>query len=193
MNTTPKDILKKYWGYDSYRPLQEESIQSVLNGQDTIALLPTGGGKSLCYQIPALALEGIAIIVSPLIALMKDQVLNLQEKGIKALAITSGIKYSDLDILLDNCIYGNYKMLYVSPERLQQELVIERIKQMNISLIAVDEAHCISQWGHDFRPAYLDIQNLRALKPEAPIIALTATATSKVLEDINGSFWFERS
>ena len=184
MNHTPKDILKKYWGYDSFRPLQEDSIQSVLQGKDTIALLPTGGGKSVCYQIPALALEGIAIVVSPLIALMKDQVLNLQEKGIKALAITSGIRYSDLDALLDNCIYGNYKLLYVSPERLQQELVIERIKQMNVSLIAVDEAHCISQWGHDFRPAYCKIARLREIKPNAPIIALTATATPKVVQDI---------
>ncbi|MFT5890925.1 MAG: ATP-dependent DNA helicase RecQ [Dokdonia sp.] len=184
MNNTPKDILKTYWGYDSFRPLQEDSIQSVLNGKDTIALLPTGGGKSVCYQIPALALEGIAIVVSPLIALMKDQVLNLQEKGIKALAITSGIRYSDLDALLDNCIYGNYKLLYVSPERLQQELVIERIKQMNVSLIAVDEAHCISQWGHDFRPAYCKIARLREIKPNAPIIALTATATPKVVQDI---------
>ncbi|WP_299208389.1 ATP-dependent DNA helicase RecQ [uncultured Dokdonia sp.] len=185
MNHTPKDILKKYWGYDSFRPLQEDSIQSVLNGKDTIALLPTGGGKSLCYQIPALAQEGIAIVVSPLIALMKDQVLNLQEKGIKALAITSGIRYTDLDALLDNCIYGNYKLLYVSPERLQQELVIERIKQMNVSLIAVDEAHCISQWGHDFRPAYCKIARLREIKPNAPLIALTATATPKVVQDIS--------
>lgn len=184
MTQSPKDILKTYWGFDSFRPLQEESIQSVLNGKDTIALLPTGGGKSLCYQIPAIAQEGIAIVVSPLIALMKDQVLNLQEKGIKALAITSGIRYSDLDALLDNCIYGNYKLLYVSPERLQQELVIERIKQMNVSLIAVDEAHCISQWGHDFRPAYCKIARLRELKPNAPIIALTATATPKVVLDI---------
>ncbi|MFC4634164.1 ATP-dependent DNA helicase RecQ [Dokdonia ponticola] len=184
MIQSPKDILKTYWGFDSFRPLQEDSIQSVLNGKDTIALLPTGGGKSLCYQIPAIAKEGIAIVVSPLIALMKDQVLNLQEKGIKALAITSGIKYSDLDALLDNCIYGNYKLLYVSPERLQQELVVERIKQMNVSLIAVDEAHCISQWGHDFRPAYCKIARLREIKPNAPIIALTATATPKVMQDI---------
>ncbi len=184
MTQSPKDILKTYWGFDSFRPLQEDSIQSVLNGKDTIALLPTGGGKSLCYQIPAIAKEGIAIVVSPLIALMKDQVLNLQEKGIKALAITSGIRYSDLDALLDNCIYGNYKLLYVSPERLQQELVIERIKQMNVSLIAVDEAHCISQWGHDFRPAYCKIARLREIKPNAPIIALTATATPKVMQDI---------
>ncbi|MEP0265904.1 ATP-dependent DNA helicase RecQ [Dokdonia sp.] len=184
MKDTPKDILKTYWGYDTFRPLQEDCVQSILKRQDTIALLPTGGGKSLCYQIPALASDGIAIVVSPLIALMKDQVLNLQEKGIKALAITSGIRYTDLDALLDNCIYGNYKLLYLSPERLQQELVIERIKQMNVSLIAVDEAHCISQWGHDFRPAYRKIARLREIKPNTPIIALTATATDTVLQDI---------
>lgn len=181
----PKDILKHYWSHTAFRPLQEDIISSVLAKKDTIALLPTGGGKSVCYQIPAIAQDGIGLVVSPLVALMKDQVSQLKQKGIKALAIPSGIPLSELDALLDNCIYGNYKMLYLSPERLQQELVIERIKQMDISLIAVDEAHCISQWGHDFRPAYLDIQNLRALKPEAPIIALTATATSKVLRDIS--------
>ncbi len=165
--------------------MQEDIITSIVAKQDTIALLPTGGGKSLCYQIPALAQDGIGLIVSPLVALMQDQVVQLKEKGIKALCIPSGIPLSELDILLDNCIYGNYKMLYVSPERLQQELVIERIKQMNISLIAVDEAHCISQWGHDFRPAYLDIYKLRLLKPEVPIIALTATATDRVVADIS--------
>lgn len=164
--------------------MQEDIIAAVLAKKDTIALLPTGGGKSLCYQIPAIIQEGIGLVISPLVALMKDQVSQLREKGIKALAIPSGIPLSELDALLDNCIYGNYKMLYVSPERLQQELVMERIKQMNISLIAVDEAHCISQWGHDFRPAYLDIYKLRVLKPEVPIIALTATATSKVLADL---------
>ena len=152
--------------------------------KDTIALLPTGGGKSICYQIPAIASEGIAIVVSPLVALMKDQVATLKEKGIKALSIPSGIPFTELDALLDNCIYGNYKMLYTSPERLQQEIVLERIKQMNVSLIAVDEAHCISQWGHDFRPSYLEISKLRDLKPEAPVMALTATATTKVLADI---------
>ena len=156
-----------------------------MNKKDTIALLSTGGGKSLCYQIPALALDGIAIVVSPLIALMKDQVSQLKEKGIKVLSLPSGITISELDSLLDNCIYGNYKLLYLSPERLQQELVIERIKQMNVSLIAIDEAHCISQWGHDFRPAYLDIYKLKDLKPEATVIALTATATATVLDDIS--------
>ncbi|WP_375252560.1 RecQ family ATP-dependent DNA helicase [Dokdonia donghaensis] len=179
-----KDILTTYWGHSNFRPQQAEIIKNVLAGEDSIALLPTGGGKSLCYQLPSLLLDGITIVVSPLIALMKDQVMGLQEKGIKALSITSGISYGELDTLLDNCIYGNYKLLYLSPERLQQELVQERIKLMNVSLIAVDEAHCISQWGHDFRPAYRDISKLRALKPNCPIIALTATATTKVLKDI---------
>lgn len=184
MSATPKDILQQYWGHDNFRPQQQEIIDHVLAGNDSIALLPTGGGKSLCFQLPALLLEGITIVISPLIALMKDQVLSLQEKGIKALTIPSGLKFSELDTLLDNCIYGNYKLLYLSPERLQQELVQERIKQMNVALIAIDEAHCISQWGHDFRPAYTEISVLRAIKPDAPFIALTATATPKVLEDL---------
>ena len=179
-----KDILTTYWGYTHFRPQQEEIIKNILAGDDTIALLPTGGGKSLCYQLPAMLLDGLTVVVSPLVALMKDQVIGLQEKGIKALSITSGISYGELDTLLDNCIYGNYKLLYVSPERLQQELVQERLKLMNVSLIAVDEAHCISQWGHDFRPAYRDISKLRVLKPDCPMIALTATATTRVLEDI---------
>lgn len=184
MSNQAQDILQQYWGHSTFRPQQAEIIKNVLSGSDSIALLPTGGGKSLCYQLPALLLDGITIVVSPLIALMKDQVMTLQEKGIKALSITSGISFSELDTLLDNCIYGNYKLLYLSPERLQQELVRERIKLMNVSLIAVDEAHCISQWGHDFRPAYREISQLRALKPTVPFIALTATATPKVLKDI---------
>lgn len=161
MSNQAQDILQQYWGHSTFRPQQAEIIKNVLSGSDSIALLPTGGGKSLCYQLPALLLDGITIVVSPLIALMKDQVMTLQEKGIKALSITSGISFSELDTLLDNCIYGNYKLLYLSPERLQQELVRERIKLMNVSLIAVDEAHCISQWGHDFRPAYREISQLR--------------------------------
>lgn len=184
MSKRPADILKQYWGHATFRPRQEEIIENVLSGEDSIALLPTGGGKSICFQLPAVLLDGITIVVSPLIALMKDQVLGLKEKGIKALSITSGIKFSELDTLLDNCIYGNYKLLYLSPERLQQELVQERIKQMNVSLIAIDEAHCISQWGHDFRPAYREISRLREIKPDAPFIALTATATARVLKDI---------
>lgn len=180
----PVNILERYWNFTSFRPLQEEIIEAVLEGEDVFALLPTGGGKSLCFQIPALAKDGICIVVSPLIALMKDQVNSLQQKGIKALSITSGISYADLGTLLDNCIYGNYKFLYLSPERLQQELVQDRIKQMPVNLIAVDEAHCISQWGNDFRPAYKNIELLRQLKPSVNCIALTASATPEVVEDI---------
>jgi len=149
----PIEILERYWNHTSFRPLQEDIINAVLDNEDVFALLPTGGGKSVCFQIPALVKEGICIVVSPLVALMKDQVNNLNKKGIKAMAITSGISYSTLDTLLDNCIYGNYKFLYLSPERLQQTIVQERIQQMNVNLIAIDEAHCISQWGNDFRPA----------------------------------------
>ena len=181
--STPLQILNKFWGFTSFRPMQEEIIESVLDGKDTVALLPTGGGKSLCFQIPSLVSEGICIVISPLIALMHDQVKSLQEKGIKALCITGGIPFADLSTLLDNAIYGNYKFLYLSPERLQQEIVQNAIKQMNVNLIAVDEAHCISQWGNDFRPSYNNIAILRELHPLIPIIALTATATPEVLED----------
>ncbi|MFO8147735.1 MAG: RecQ family ATP-dependent DNA helicase [Bacteroidota bacterium] len=179
-----KHILQKYWGHESFRSLQEEIISEAYKGEDIIALLPTGGGKSLCFQIPALLKDGICIIISPLVALIEDQVSTLQQKGIKALAITSGISFSELDALLDNCIHGNYKFLYLSPERLQQELVQQRIKQMNVNLIGVDEAHCISQWGHDFRPAYLNISILRELHPGIPVMALTASATKEVVVDI---------
>ena len=178
------DILKQYWGFNSFRPLQEDIIQSVLKGQDTMALLPTGGGKSLCFQIPALAKEGICIVVSPLIALMKDQVENLKAKGIKAVAIYAGMGKREIDILLDNCIYGKIKFLYLSPERLLSDIVKERISYMNVNLIAIDEAHCISQWGYDFRPPYLQITALRDIHPDVPVIALTATATRFVREDI---------
>lgn len=163
--------------------MQEEIINSVLNGKDTVALLPTGGGKSLCFQVPAMAIDGICIVVSPLVALMGDQVNALKESGIKALKITGGISFNELNALLDNSLYGNYKFLYLSPERLQQEIVQNYIKQMNVNLIAVDEAHCISQWGNDFRPAYKNITLLREIHPLVPIIALTATATPEVLED----------
>ena len=179
-----KHILQKYWGHQSFRPLQEEIIAGAVNNKDILALLPTGGGKSLCFQIPSLLKEGICIVISPLVALMEDQVQTLQKKDIKALAIPGGISFDDLDTLLDNCIYGNYKFLYLSPERLQQELVQQRIKQMNVNLIAIDEAHCISQWGHDFRPAYLNISLLRELHPEVPFMALTASATKEVVKDI---------
>ncbi|MGB3343882.1 MAG: ATP-dependent DNA helicase RecQ [Aequorivita sp.] len=178
-----RDILTQYWGFTSFRPMQEEIIASVIQGKDTVALLPTGGGKSLCFQVPALALEGICIVVSPLVALMGDQVNALKERGIKALKITGGISFDELNTLLDNALYGNYKFLYLSPERLQQEIVQNFIRQMNVNVIAVDEAHCISQWGNDFRPAYKNITILRELHPLVPIIALTATATPEVLED----------
>lgn len=180
----PINILERYWNFTEFRPEQEAIINAVIEGEDTFVLLPTGGGKSLCFQIPALAKEGICVVISPLIALMKDQVQQLNDKGIKAMALTSGITYTQLDTLLDNCIYGNYKFLYLSPERLQQELVQERIKQMNVNLIAVDEAHCISQWGSDFRPAYKNITLLRQLQPMVNVVALTASATPKVVDDI---------
>jgi len=180
----PINILERYWNFTAFMPLQEDIINAVIQGEDTFALLPTGGGKSICFQIPALAKDGICIVISPLIALMKNQVQTLQERGIKAMALTSGISFEQLDTLLDNCIYGNYKFLYLSPERLQQELVQERIKQMNVNLIAVDEAHCISQWGNDFRPAYKNITLLRQLQPSVNVVALTASATPKVVTNI---------
>lgn len=180
----PIEVLERYWNYTSFRPLQEDIINAVLENEDTFALLPTGGGKSLCFQIPALIKDGICIVVSPLIALMKDQVNTLKQKGIKAIALTSGMSYNDLDTQLDNCIYGNYKFLYLSPERLQQSIVQERIQQMKVNLIAVDEAHCISQWGNDFRPAYKNISKLRQLHPHVNCVALTATAKHNIVEDI---------
>ena len=184
-------ILEKYWGFREFRPQQHEVIESILEGKDTLTLFPTGGGKSICFQVPALIKEGICIVVSPLISLMEDQVNALQQKNIKAMAITGGISYTDLDRNLDNCIFGNFKFLYLSPERLQQEIVRERLKQMNINLIAVDEAHCISQWGHDFRPAYRNISDLRELLPDVNIAAFTATATKDVVKDICEQLHFE--
>lgn len=180
----PIEVLERYWNHTAFRPLQEDIINSVLDNEDTFALLPTGGGKSVCFQIPALIKDGICIVISPLIALMKDQVNTLKQKGIKAIALTSGMSYSDLDKQLDNCIYGNYKFLYLSPERLQQPLVQERLQQMKVNLIAVDEAHCISQWGNDFRPAYKNINLLRQIHPHVNCIALTATAKYKVVDNI---------
>ena len=181
---TPLSILKKYWGHDHFRALQEDIIQSVVDRKDTLALLPTGGGKSVCFQVPALLLDGICIVVTPLIALMRDQVEQLRKKGLLAYAIHSGMTRSEVDLVLNNSIYGDIKFLYVSPERLQTELFIERFKQMKVGLIAVDEAHCISQWGYDFRPPYLQISSLRDLKPQVPIVALTASATEVVQKDI---------
>lgn len=178
------EILKKYWGFDNFRPLQDDIIQSVLQGKDTLALLPTGGGKSICFQVPAMLMDGICIVVSPLVALMKDQVENLKAKGIEAIAIYAGMGKREIDILLDNCIYGNIKFLYLSPERLLSEIVRVRISYMNVNLIAIDEAHCISQWGYDFRPPYLKIKELREIHPDKPVLALTATATAFVKQDI---------
>ena len=177
-------ILKQFWGYDDFRGSQKRIINTVLSGQDVLALMPTGGGKSICYQVPALSKEGICIVVSPLVALIQDQVSQLKKRGVKAIALTGGIPPSELNDLLDNCVYGNYKFLYLSPERLQQPIVQERIQQMNVNLIAIDEAHCISQWGNDFRPAYLGCSILKELVPHIPMIALTATATPRVVEDI---------
>ncbi|KQR67296.1 ATP-dependent DNA helicase RecQ [Pedobacter sp. Leaf176] len=181
---TAIEILQKYWGHQAFRPLQQDIITSVLDGKDSLALLPTGGGKSICFQVPALAKEGICIVVSPLIALMKDQVENLKSKGIEAIAIYAGMGKREIDILLDNCIYGKIKFLYLSPERLLSDLVRVRISYMNVNLIAVDEAHCISQWGYDFRPPYLQISKLREILPDVPVLALTATATEFVRKDI---------
>ncbi|MEE9438958.1 MAG: ATP-dependent DNA helicase RecQ [Saprospiraceae bacterium] len=177
--------LKKYWGFNEFRSLQSDVISSVLNRQDTIALLHTGAGKSLCFQLPAMIFEGKTIVVSPLIALMQDQVAALSNKGIVAKAIYSGIGYRQVDLILDDFVNGPLKILYVSPERLKTDMFIERFKLANVSLIAIDEAHCISQWGHDFRPAYYEIATLRALKPEVPVIAVTATATPNVVKDIS--------
>ena len=177
-------LLQKYWKHETFRTPQEEIIQSVLDGNDTFALLPTGGGKSVCFQIPALLLNGICLVVSPLIALMKDQVQNLQSRNIKAIALTGGVSQDEVIDILDNCQFGNYKFLYLSPERLQHDWIVERLKQLPINLIAIDEAHCVSQWGHDFRPAYLKISALKEHYPSTPFLALTATANKRVQEDI---------
>jgi ATP-dependent DNA helicase RecQ len=178
------EILKKYWGFSSFRPLQEEIIQAVLQKKDTLALLPTGGGKSVCFQVPAMAMEGICIVVSPLIALIKDQVTNLEKMGIPTLAVYSGMHFMEVKKTLQNAAYGNYKFLYVSPERLETSLFQEYLPAIKPCLVVVDEAHCISQWGYDFRPPYLRIANLRNELPGVPVIALTASATKPVQDDI---------
>jgi ATP-dependent DNA helicase RecQ len=190
---TAQEILKQYWGYDAFRPLQEDIINAVLEGKDVLALLPTGGGKSICFQVPALAKEGICLVVSPLIALMKDQVEHLKRKGINALAVYSGMSFLEVKKALQNAAYGNYKFLYVSPERLETSLFLEYLPAMNISLLAVDEAHCVSQWGYDFRPPYLRIANLRELLPGVPVLALTASATKLVQEDICNKLLFGKT
>ncbi|MBQ5396556.1 MAG: RecQ family ATP-dependent DNA helicase [Alistipes sp.] len=184
IDTELKATLHKYWGYSDFRPGQEAIIRSVMEGRDTLALMPTGGGKSLTYQVPTLAREGLCVVVTPLIALMKDQVDRLKRMGVNAVAIHSGLSYTQIDIALDNCVYGDVKFLYVAPERLATETFRLRIQRMKVSLLAVDEAHCISQWGYDFRPSYLRIAEIRKMMPETPILALTASATKMVAEDI---------
>jgi ATP-dependent DNA helicase RecQ len=183
-------VLLKHWGFSSFRPLQEDIIQSVLNGTDTLALLPTGGGKSICYQVPGLVQEGICIVVTPLIALMKDQVQGLKNKGIKAIAVYHGLSKMEIDIAIDNCVYGDTKFLYLSPERLTTDLIRSRLPKMKVNLLAVDEAHCISQWGYDFRPPYLRIAEIREIIPNTPVLALTATATRQVVKDIQEKLLF---
>ena len=184
MESSIKEILHKYWRYSEFRPAQEQIISSVLAGRDTLALMPTGGGKSLTYQVPTMARKGVCIVVTPLIALMKDQVDRLRKLGISAVAIHSGMSYSKIDIALDNCVYGDVKFLYIAPERLATETFRLRVQRMNVSLLAVDEAHCISQWGYDFRPSYLRIAEVRKMLPDVPILALTASATDMVTKDI---------
>ena len=187
------ETLKKYWGYASFRPMQEEIISEALADRDVLAILPTGGGKSVCFQVPAMMRDGICLVVSPLIALMKDQVQNLRERGIPALAVYSGMTYREIDIALDNAIYGAYKFLYVSPERLRTELFQARLSRMNVNYLVVDEAHCISQWGYDFRPDYLAIAEIRKIVGKTvPVIALTATATPQVAEDIMEKLAFSK-
>lgn len=185
-------ILKQYWGYDHFRPLQEDIIHSVCKGSDTLALMPTGGGKSLTFQVPAMVMDGLCVVVTPLIALMKDQVDNLWQRGIKALAVYSGMTRQEIITTLENAVLGDYKFLYVSPERLATDLFISKLKEMNVCLLAVDEAHCISQWGYDFRPSYTQIADIRQYIPDVPVLALTATATPEVVDDIQTQLHFPK-
>ena len=190
---TYKEILKQYWGYDNFRGIQKEIIESIGNGHDTLGLMPTGGGKSITFQVPALAQPGLCLVITPLIALMKDQVRNLRGRGIKALAIYSGMTREEIIVALENCIFGDYKFLYISPERLDTEIFRSKLRNMKVSMITVDESHCISQWGYDFRPAYLKIAEIRELLPDIPILALTATATPEVVTDIQTKLNFKKN
>ena len=184
MLLSPHEILKQYWGYDSFRPMQEEIIESVLLGNDTLALLPTGGGKSICFQVPGMIMDGVCLVISPLIALMKDQVENLKDKGISVASIHSGLSYFEVKCILQDAIEGDYQFLYLSPERLETNLFKELLPYLKISLLVVDEAHCVSQWGYDFRPSYLRIAQIRESVPDVPMIALTASATVEVQKDL---------
>ena len=192
LSTLNAQLLKQYWGYDSFRGIQEEIINSISENKDTLGLMPTGGGKSITFQVPALAKDGLCLVITPLIALMKDQVQNLRKRGIKALSIYSGMSRQDIITTLENCIFGNYKFLYISPERLDTEIFRTKLRKMKVSMITVDESHCISQWGYDFRPAYLKIAEIRELLPDVPILALTATATPEVVKDIQARLHFRR-
>lgn len=188
-----REILRQYWGYDDFRGIQRDIIESIGAGRDTLGLMPTGGGKSITFQVPTLATDGICLVITPLIALMKDQVANLRARGIKAAAIYSGMKSSEVVIALENCIFGDYKFLYISPERISSEIFLNKVRKMQVALITVDEAHCISQWGHDFRPAYRRIGELRNLFPQVPVLALTATATAEVADDIQRQLSFREN
>lgn len=192
LSTLNAQLLKQYWGYDSFRGIQEEIINSISENKDTLGLMPTGGGKSITFQVPALAKDGLCLVIPPLIALMKDQVQNLRKRGIKALSIYSGMSRQDIITTLENCIFGNYKFLYISPERLDTEIFRTKLRKMKVSMITVDESHCISQWGYDFRPAYLKIAEIRELLPDVPVLALTATATPEVVKDIQARLHFRR-
>ena len=184
------EILKQYWGYDSFRGIQEQIIESIGQGRDTLGLMPTGGGKSITFQVPALAMEGVCLVITPLIALMKDQVRILRDHGIKAAAIHTGMKRDDIIAVMENCLFGGYKFLYVSPERLSSDLFRTKLRHIKVSLITVDESHCISQWGYDFRPSYLNIADSRKELPVVPVLALTATATPQVTDDIQDKLGF---
>ena len=192
LSTLNAQLLKQYWGYDSFRGIQEEIINSISENKDTLGLMPTGGGKSITFQVPALAKDGLCLVITPLIALMKDQVQNLRKRGIKALSIYSGMSRQDIITTLENCIFGNYKFLYISPERLDTEIFRTKLRKMKVSMITVDESHCISQWGYDFRPAYLKIAEIRELLPDVPVLALTTTATPEVVKDIQARLHFRR-
>ena len=191
MSELTRAVLVKYWGYPSFRPMQEDIVDSVIEGHDTLALLPTGGGKSICFQVPAMAMDGVCIVVTPLISLMKDQVEHLRNINIPAAAIYSGLHPSEVEIAYNKAVFGGLKFLYVSPERLMTDAFIEAIKKMKVCLLAIDESHCISQWGYDFRPPYLKIAEIRPYIPTTPVLALTATATPKVVEDIQYRLGFK--
>ena len=188
-----QSILKQYWGYAGFRGIQQQIIESIGSGHDTLGLMPTGGGKSITFQVPALAQEGTCIVITPLIALMKDQVDNLRKRGIRAAAIYSGLTREEIIVTLENCVFGGVKILYVSPERLSSDLFRIKLRHMRVSFITVDEAHCISQWGYDFRPSYLQIANIRKELPNVPVLALTATATPRVVEDIQQRLSFREA